>query len=157
LTRCKVAVSGKERRTLNSHYRIGEFAALTGGSVKTLRFYDEIGLLPPAGVGPPTRYRLYTSAQLEALASILALRDLGIPLAQIKKLTQGRTSVEERRELLKSYRASLQRSIHAANRSLRWMDAELSVLNDSTPMVSIVVKQRAELRVASVRSALRTY
>src|SRR5262245_7045282 len=45
-------------------YRIGEFASLSGISVKTLRFYDEIGLLRPAGVDVRTRYRRYAPSQL---------------------------------------------------------------------------------------------
>ena len=59
------------------HYRIGEFARLSGTSIKTLRFYDQVGLLQPAAVDPRTRYRLYVPGQLRDLAAILALKDLG--------------------------------------------------------------------------------
>jgi DNA-binding transcriptional MerR regulator len=58
---------------MSVQYRIGEFADLSGVPAKTLRFYDEIGLLRPAAVDPRTRYRLYLPQQLEELASILAL------------------------------------------------------------------------------------
>jgi len=61
-------------------YRIGEFAELGGVSVKTLRFYDEIGLLRPASVDSRTRYRYYVAPQLVQLASISALKGLGVSL-----------------------------------------------------------------------------
>jgi DNA-binding transcriptional MerR regulator len=46
-------------------YRIGEFAALSGVSVKTLRFYDQIGLLQPAGRNPRTKREIYLGHMLE--------------------------------------------------------------------------------------------
>ena len=48
-------------------FSIGEFARLGTVSVRTLRHYDEIGLLPPAKVDPDTGYRGYSAAQLRAL------------------------------------------------------------------------------------------
>ena len=44
-------------------YKIGEFSALTGLSVKTLRYYDEINLLKPSNVDNYTNYRYYTWLQ----------------------------------------------------------------------------------------------
>jgi DNA-binding transcriptional MerR regulator len=48
-------------------YQIGEFAELGGVSAKTLRFYDEIGVLRPASVDSRTGYRHYLPQQLEDL------------------------------------------------------------------------------------------
>ena len=67
-------------------YRIGEFAALSGVSVKTLRFYDQIGLLQPATVDPRTRYRQYMPQQLQELACIRAPQDLGASLQDIRRI-----------------------------------------------------------------------
>jgi DNA-binding transcriptional MerR regulator len=64
-------------------FRIGEFARFTRVSVKMLRHYDEIGLLPPARVDPHTGYRWYSAAQLPALNRILLLRELGFGLDEI--------------------------------------------------------------------------
>ncbi len=55
-------------------YRIGEFARLAGTSIKTLRFYDQTGLLEPADVDVRTRYRFYAPEQLRDLAAIRAFR-----------------------------------------------------------------------------------
>lgn len=52
-------------------FSIGEFARLGGVSVRTLRHYDEIGLLRPAQVDPVTGYRGYLASQLGQLNRIL--------------------------------------------------------------------------------------
>jgi DNA-binding transcriptional MerR regulator len=94
-----------------AHYRIGEFAELSGISAKTLRFYDEIGLLRPAGVDQRTRYRHYLPHQLHELASILALKNLGVSLADIRHLVNKGESNKDRRALLTELKESLQCSI----------------------------------------------
>jgi DNA-binding transcriptional MerR regulator len=63
-------------------FSIGEFARLGGVSVRTLRHYDEIGLLRPATVDPDTGYRGYSAARLGQTSRIIALKELGLSLAQ---------------------------------------------------------------------------
>ena len=66
--------------------KIGEFSKLAQVSVKTLRYYDELGLLRPDWVDRYTGYRYYSLQQLPRLNRLLALRELGFPLAQIERL-----------------------------------------------------------------------
>jgi DNA-binding transcriptional MerR regulator len=66
-------------------YRIGEFAALTGLSVRALHHYDRIGLLQPQGYSAGG-HRLYGDRELLRLQQILTLRYLGFGLKQIKDL-----------------------------------------------------------------------
>ncbi|MFC4376745.1 MerR family transcriptional regulator [Nocardia halotolerans] len=63
---------------------IGEFARLTRLSVKTLRYYHEIELLEPVAVAAGTGYRRYSTAQVEQAHLIRRLRDLDMPLPQIR-------------------------------------------------------------------------
>jgi DNA-binding transcriptional MerR regulator len=65
---------------------IGEFARLSRLSPKALRLYHELGLLPPARVDPDSGYRWYASGQLERARLVATLRQLGIPLAEIKAI-----------------------------------------------------------------------
>ena len=65
-------------------YRIQEFAALAGVTVKALRHYERIGLLKPSRTS--SGYRTYTNMDLERLEQIVALKFLGFPLQQIKSL-----------------------------------------------------------------------
>ena len=63
---------------------IGAFARASGLSPKSLRLYDELGVLPPAAVDPESGYRLYDPAQLERAQLIAQLRRIGMPLADIR-------------------------------------------------------------------------
>jgi DNA-binding transcriptional MerR regulator len=65
---------------------IGEFARRSRLSAKALRLYDELGLLPPARVDEDSGYRFYEPGQLEPARLIVALRQLGVPLAEIKSI-----------------------------------------------------------------------
>ena len=72
-------------------FSIGEFSRLGGVSVRTLRHYDEIGLLRPATVDPDTGYRGYSADQLGQLNRIMALKELGLSLTQARRLLDGIT------------------------------------------------------------------
>jgi DNA-binding transcriptional MerR regulator len=63
---------------------IGEFARRSRLSAKALRLYDELGLLPPARVDEGSGYRFYEPGQLKQARLIAALRQLQVPLAEIK-------------------------------------------------------------------------
>jgi len=128
--------------------RIGEFARASGVPIKTLRFYDEVGLFRPAGRDPLSGYRRYRPEQLSELAAILALRDLGVPLAEIR----GARSTPRRRALLESAQKELRRSIDERSRSLRFVEAELRRLD--APPSSVVIRHRPALRVVSLRAKL---
>ena len=65
---------------------IGEFARRSRLSAKALRLYDEQGLLPPARVDEDSGYRFYKPAQLKQARLIAALRELQVPLAEIKAI-----------------------------------------------------------------------
>lgn len=142
---------------MNVHYQIGEFAELGGVSAKTLRFYDEIGLLRPASVDPRTGYRHYLPQQLEELASILALKNLGVSLAKLRELTARKGSVAQRRSILNELKESLQYSIQTATTSLDWINAALAEIDESQPPIAVVVKRRPALPIASLRVGLKNY
>jgi DNA-binding transcriptional MerR regulator len=73
---------------VESHfYRSGQFARRAGISIRTLRYYDSVGLLSPSGRSE-AGYRLYTEADFTRLRHILALKYLGLSLEQIKDCLQ---------------------------------------------------------------------
>ena len=65
--------------------RISEVAKLTGITVRTLHYYDEVGLLKPSEI-TEAGYRLYSREDLEILQQILFFRGLDFPLSQIKEI-----------------------------------------------------------------------
>jgi DNA-binding transcriptional MerR regulator len=89
---------------------IGRFARLTGLTVKALRHYDELGLLPPAAVDPETGYRSYSSAQVGRAESIRLLRRLEVPLDDISMLIATEDPAVVRSVLLDHQRRTALRS-----------------------------------------------
>src|SRR6476619_7028452 len=77
-------------------YTVQQVAAMSGVSVRTLHFYDEVGLLKPAYVGA-NGYRFYEEPQLLTLQQILFYRELGFELKQIKRIL-GRADFEKMKE-----------------------------------------------------------
>jgi MerR family transcriptional regulator, thiopeptide resistance regulator len=88
---------------LDQHfYQTGEFAQKASVSVRTLRFYDKVGLLSPSQY-TEARYRLYTDADFFRLQQILALKFLGFSLGEIKCCLQvGPTALQESLALQKA-------------------------------------------------------
>ncbi len=66
-------------------YTINKLAKLAGVSTRTLRYYDEIGLLRPARMSS-NGYRVYGQKEVDRLQQILFYRELGVPLEEIKKI-----------------------------------------------------------------------
>jgi DNA-binding transcriptional MerR regulator len=97
--------------------RIGAFARIAGISAKSLRDYDELGLFRPAWVDPATGYRAYSPAQLPQLRRIVALRSMGIALAEIRTLVSGGADLTEvlrrRQAVLEQERREIDRRLAA--------------------------------------------
>ena len=85
-------------------YTVNGLARLAGVSVRTLHWYDEIGLLRPARV-TEAGYRMYGPDEVDALQSILFYRALGVPLKQIGALMADASA--GRLAALQSHRAVL--------------------------------------------------
>ena len=78
---------------------IGRFARLSGLTIGALRHYDELDLLRPADVDPATGYRRYRSEQLEDARTIARLRELEVPLDEIREVLSTDDAAERRRRL----------------------------------------------------------
>lgn len=63
---------------------IGDFSVITHLSIKTLRYYHQVGLLEPAEVDPHTGYRRYRVEQIPTAQIIQRFRDLGMPIDEVK-------------------------------------------------------------------------
>ncbi len=84
--------------------RIGEVAELTGTTPRTIRYYEEIGLLPDAEGRAQGQHRCFTQADVERINEIVSLRDLlGLSLDQLRQLLAAQ---EARAELKREYQAT---------------------------------------------------
>ena len=73
-------------------YSIGEFSKIGSVSTKTLRYYDEIGLLRPAYVDEDNHYRYYTEEQVDEILLITELKTYDLRLEQIKAIIESEDS-----------------------------------------------------------------
>jgi MerR family transcriptional regulator, repressor of the yfmOP operon len=82
--------------------RIGEVAELTGTTPRTIRYYEEIGLLPPTGERELGKHRAYSRADVGRVQEILRLRNLlGLSLEQLSQLL---AAEDARAEIRREYR-----------------------------------------------------
>lgn len=107
-------------------FRIAAYARLAGVSAKMLRAWDALGLFHPAWTDGSSGYRYYSPAQLPELRRILALRDLGLPLADVTGLIAGgadlRPVLERRRRELEAERREVERRLQALEISVAMAD-----------------------------------
>lgn len=103
---------------------IGLFARLCRLSVKQLRHYDEIGLLPPAQVDVTTGYRYYSRDQVRDAMAIALLRTLDVPLPAIAETLAGDEAI--RNSVLRTQRERLEAQIAGQRRTLQVLDRLLT-------------------------------
>ncbi len=129
---------------------IGEFARLGQVSPRMLRHYDETGLLKPKDVDPSTGYRSYEFGQLGRLHRLLALRDLGFTLDQIRVTLDEDPSAEQLRGMLSLRQAQIEQNVAVERGRLRRVEAHLRALEGSVAMSSldVAIKQTDSVRIA---------
>ncbi|WP_368497763.1 MerR family transcriptional regulator [Herbiconiux sp. A18JL235] len=120
--------------------KIGEFAGLTGLSVKALRHYDETGVIVPAEVDLRSSYRSYDEGQVRAGVLVRALRDAGVPLPAVAAAVAGSRHSGGAEEALERYRREMleqrereDRAFRDASVVLRALTAPVSVTERSMP------------------------
>lgn len=140
-------------------FKIGEFSKLSQVPVKTLRYYDELGLLKPANVDRFTSYRYYSAHQLPRLNRILALKDLGLSLAQIAQLLDGDLPPQQIRGMLRLKQAEVQQHVEEEQARLARVEWRLRQIEQEGKMSKqeVVIKKVPATTVASVREVIPSY
>ncbi|NEQ54974.1 MAG: MerR family transcriptional regulator [Leptolyngbya sp. SIO3F4] len=109
-------------------FRIGEFSKIAQVSASLLRYYDDIGLFVPIHSDRDTGYRYYSVEQLSQLNRILALKDLGLALDQIKRLIVDEVSPEEIRGMFSLRKAQIEQTLQVEAARLRAVESRLQQL-----------------------------
>ena len=140
-------------------FKIGDFSKLSQVSVKTLRYYDELGLLKPIEIDRFTGYRYFSAGQLPRLHRILALKDLGLSLEQIARLMNDHLSLDQMRGMLKMKQTEIAQTIEDGQARLTRVATWLSQIDQEEPMsdYDVVIKKVPPLRVASLRGIIPTF
>lgn len=123
-------------------FKIGEFSKIAQVTGHLLRHYDDIGLLKPDQIDPWTGYRYYRAAQLPRLNRILALRDLGLSLDQIRRIIEDEISGDEIRSMLRLRKAQIKQTLQEEMTRLRHVEARLEQIDQEGALdnLEVVVK-----------------
>lgn len=99
-------------------FKIGAFANLSDVTVKTLRHYEELGLLKPAQVDEESGYRFYTAEQLLTIRRIAGFKEQGLTLEMMRPLLMGPSSLTQAECTLLEKRNQLELQIQDAQRQI---------------------------------------
>lgn len=77
---------------MNTYFTVGELSKFSNISKQTLIYYDREAVFKPSLINPDNGYRYYGADQIEVLDSILILREIGLPLREIKEFMNNRSS-----------------------------------------------------------------
>ncbi|MGN0265697.1 MAG: MerR family transcriptional regulator [Oliverpabstia sp.] len=127
--------------------KISDVAKLTGVTVRTLHYYDEIGLLNPSEV-TQAGYRVYNDTDLEVLQQILFFRELDFSLEDIRKIMQNpayekESALRKQKELLMQKRSRLDSLISLVDKTLKG-EQDMSFRQFDTTKMEEAKKKYAE-------------
>jgi DNA-binding transcriptional MerR regulator len=140
-------------------FSIGDFAGLGRVSVRMLRHYDAIGLIRPATVDPASGYRFYRADQLGRLNRVIALKDLGFTLEQVRSIVNDEVDVEQLQGMLRLRRAELDAQIAADTARLNAVGVRLRMIEREghMPTEDVVIKPLEAVRVAALGTKVNAY
>lgn len=137
-------------------YRIGEFSRFALVSTRTLRLYDELGLLKPEKQDQFTGYRYYSASQLARLNRILVLKDMGLMLDQIKDLLDTNITPDQIKGMLRLKQLELHRQIEEGQEQLGRIEGWLKQIDENNLNLDYQVTEKAvpPLQVASITTVV---
>ncbi|MEM7113701.1 MAG: MerR family transcriptional regulator [Chloroflexota bacterium] len=138
-------------------FKIGDFAKLAQVSTYRLRNYDKQGLLHPVQIDHFTGYRYYSAEQLGRLNRIIALRELGLTLAQVKHALITQITPEQLEQMLLNRQAQIKHEISQKEEQLLQVRDRLKQIKEEShgPSFEIVVKPLPAYPVASLRMVVK--
>ena len=137
---------------------IGDFARLGQVSVRMLHHYDRIGLLTPAGVDPHSGYRRYAAAQLARLNRIVALKELGFTVEQVRSALDSHLDSGELRGMLRLRRVELAQEEALTRTRLAGVEHRLQLIEKEKIVntTEYVVKPLPAVRLAAHRGRVQS-
>jgi DNA-binding transcriptional MerR regulator len=135
--------------------RIGDVARLVGTTPRTIRYYEEISLLPPSPARPSGQHRLYTEDEVERLREVMRLKDLlGVSLEQLKTLLAAEDARAAVRAQLKRDDVHPERRRELLSEALGHIDRQLELVRGRTAELASLEAELSETH-KRVRRKLR--
>ena len=136
--------------------KIGEFSKMMQVTVKTLRHYEQKGVLVPYEVDEWNGYRYYSITQMQRLNTIRGLQRQGFTLEEIKELLEDGAqtpSIEQLTQKIEETERHLQLLMERRNQLLKWMDSHKQIKT----MEKFSIQSLPEIIVASHREVISGY
>lgn len=140
-------------------FKIGDFSKLCRVPVSALRYYADLGLLEPHHIDTFTGYRYYSLDQLARLNRILALKDLGLSLEQIRLILTEALPASEMRGMLRLKESEMQAQLAAQQAQLDRVRARLRIIEQENQTMlpqEVVLKAIEPITVLSRREIAPT-
>jgi DNA-binding transcriptional MerR regulator len=135
-------------------FRIGEVAARTGTTPRTIRYYEEIGLLPAEGERASGAHRVYDEEYVERLEEVLRLKELlGVSLDELRELITAERARAALRDEWHSGAASVSRQREILDEALGHAERQLELLAHRREEIARLEK---ELKARRKRILART-
>ena len=136
--------------------KIGEFSKMMQVTVKTLRHYEQKGLLFPCEVDEWTGYRYYNVEQMQRLGTIRGLQRQGFTLEEIKELLEDGAqmpSIDQLTQKIEETERQLQLLMERRSQLLKWVDSQKQIKK----MEKFSIQSLPEIIVASHREVIPNY
>jgi DNA-binding transcriptional MerR regulator len=141
--------------SVSTNLRIGDVARLAGTTPRTIRYYEEIGLLPEAPERPAGGHRLYTQAEVERLGEVMRLKELlGVTLDELKDLLTAEEARAAVRAELKRDNVQPQRRRELLEEALGHIERQLGLVEHRATELDKLREELCKTR-ARVRRKLR--
>ena len=140
-------------------FTVGEFARIAQVSKRTLRYYDEVGLLKPIQIDSASGYRLYSAEQLPQLNRILALKELGLSLDQIRRMLDDNISTDEMQGMLLLKKSEIEQQLLTEMQRIRKIESRLQSIRDSETQqpLNVIMKETSAQPVMSLRTIIEDF
>lgn len=149
-------------------YSIGEFSKIGSVSTKTLRYYDEIGLLHPAFVDRESHYRYYSEEQVYVILAIGELKNYDLRLEQIKAVLQNDDKalleyflkerigeIDKQMQEKNRLRENIRKKLHQIQSGGKIMDKKLDLIVEAEVFEPVyVVSRKAMIEISQIGNVI---
>ena len=138
--------------TVAAGLRIGEVAKRVGTTPRTIRYYEEIGILPSEGGRESGRHRLYGERDVQRLTDALRLKELlGVSLDELKELLEAQDARAALREEWQQSEPDAERRREMLAESLRLIDRQLALVRRRRDQIAALEGELAAKRSLAMR------
>jgi len=140
-------------------FTVGEFSKLAQVSKRLLRYYDEIGLFKPIHTDTTSGYRFYSAEQMPELNRILALKELGLSLDQIRRMMADEISTDEMQGMLLLKKSEIEQQLRAEMERIRKIESRLQFIRDDEEgkPLNVILKSSPAQPVLSTRRIIADF